>query len=151
MSEHEVRVTWKRSGGDFSYETYDRTHSWQFGGGKSLEASSAPEFHGRAELPNPEEALAAALSSCHMLTFLALAARKRFTVDAYEDSAVALLEKNPDGKLAVTRVRLRPRAVFGGERRPDAADLERLHARAHSECFIANSVKTEVRVEAVVD
>ncbi len=85
-----------------------------------------------------------------MLTLLALAARKRFTVDGYEDHAVALLEKNSDGKLAVRRVRLRPRAVFGGERRPDAAELEKLHARAHTECFIANSVKTEVRVEAVV-
>jgi organic hydroperoxide reductase OsmC/OhrA len=82
-----------------------------------------------------------------MLTFLAVAARKRLVVDSYEDDASGVMEKNDDGKLAVTRVVLRPRVVFGGERSPSGEELERMHEVAHRECFIANSVKTEVALE----
>lgn len=146
MSEHKAEIRWRRTGDDFAYETFDRTHRWRFAGGAALDASSAPEYRGRAELPNPEEALVVALSSCHMLTFLAVAARRRFVVDAYEDDAVGHLEKNADGKLAITRVELRPRATFSGEKRPTPEDVARLHEVAHRECFIANSVKTEVSV-----
>jgi organic hydroperoxide reductase OsmC/OhrA len=146
MSEHRVHVRWQRNTPGFGYDEYDRTHAWEFGGGARLSASSAPEFKGRADLPNPEEALVAALSSCHMLTFLAVAARRRFVVDAYDDAAVGHLEKNADGKLAITRVELRPRASFSGEKRPSAEDVARMHEVAHRECFIANSVKTEVSV-----
>ena len=110
-------------------------------------ASAAPEFLGRAELPNPEEALVAALSSCHMLTFLAVAARKRLVVNSYEDEAVGVMAKNEDGRLAVTRVVLRPRIVWGGERTPTAEEIARMHEISHRECFIANSVRTEVVVE----
>jgi organic hydroperoxide reductase OsmC/OhrA len=149
MSEHRVRVRWQRTTPGFGYDEYDRTHAWEFGGGARLSASSAPEFRGRADLPNPEEALVAALSSCHMLTFLALAARKRFVVDSYDDDAVGTMSKNADGKLAVTRTVLRPRVDFGGERKPSREELAKLHERAHEECFIANSVKTEVVVEPV--
>lgn len=146
MSEHKAEIRWRRTGGDFAYETFDRTHRWRFEGGATLDASAAPAYRGRAELPNPEEALVVALSSCHMLTFLAVAARRRFVVDAYEDDAVGHLEKNADGKLAITRVELRPRATFSGGKRPTAEDVARLHEVAHRECFIANSVKTEVSV-----
>jgi len=146
MSEHRTQVRWVRGADPFSYETYDRTHRWRFAGGVELEASSAPEYRGRAELPNPEEALVGALSSCHMLTFLAVAARRRFTVDAYEDDALGHMEKNADGKLAITRVELRPRVRFSGEKQPTAEELARLHEVSHHECFIANSVKTEVSV-----
>jgi organic hydroperoxide reductase OsmC/OhrA len=146
MSEHRTLIRWKRGDAPFSYETYDRTHRWVFAGGTELDASAAPEYRGRAELPNPEEALVAAISSCHMLTFLALAARRRFVVDAYQDDAVGHMEKNADGKLAITRVELHPRVSFSGEKQPTPEELARLHEAAHRECFIANSVKTEVSV-----
>jgi organic hydroperoxide reductase OsmC/OhrA len=147
MSEHEARIEWRRGAAEFTYEGYDRTHSWTFGGGTRIEASSAPEYRGRKELPNPEEALVAALSSCHMLTFLAIAARRRLVVERYEDGAVGHLEKNPQGRLAITRVTLRPRVAFGGEKAPGEEELARLHHLAHEQCFIANSVTTEVTVE----
>ena len=146
MSEHRTQIRWAREQAPFTYETYDRTHRWRFGGGAELDASAAPEYRGRAELPNPEEALVAALSSCHMLTFLAIAARKRLTVDSYEDDAVGHMEKNAEGKLAITRVELRPRVRFSGEKKPSAADVAHMHEVSHRECFIANSVRTEVSV-----
>ncbi len=146
MSEHRTRIRWARGDTPFTYETYDRTHRWRFGGGAELDASSAPEYRGRAELPNPEEALVAALSSCHMLTFLAIAARRRLVVESYDDDAIGHMEKNADGKLAVTRVELRPRIRFSGEKQPTAEELAHLHELSHRECFIANSVKTEVSV-----
>lgn len=146
MSEHRTQVRWARGTEPFAYETYDRTHRWRFAGGTELDASAAPEYRGRAELPNPEEGLVAALSSCHMLTFLAIAARRRFTVESYSDDAVGHMEKNADGKLAITRVELRPRIVFSGEKRPDAEEISRMHELSHRECFIANSVNTEVSV-----
>jgi organic hydroperoxide reductase OsmC/OhrA len=147
MSEHRSLIRWQRGNAPFTYETYDRTHRWRFAGGAELEASSAPEYRGRAELPNPEEALVVALSSCHMLTFLAIASRKRLVVDAYEDDAVGFLAKNEAGKLAMTRVVLRPRVAFAGAP-PPAEQVAELHERAHRECFIANSVVTQVEVEA---
>ncbi|HEU4409182.1 MAG TPA: OsmC family protein [Polyangiaceae bacterium] len=146
MSEHRAHISWQRDGADFGYESYPRDHDWRFGTGSSLRASAAHEYRGNPALPNPEEALVGALSSCHMLTFLAIAARKGLTVDAYEDEAVGHLEKNAEGRLAVTRVLLRPRVRFAGQA-PDAAALAALHESAHRGCFIANSVKTDVRVE----
>ena len=147
MSEHRVEISWKRETPDFSYDTYDRTHAWIFEGGSRLRASAAPDYQGDAALVNPEEALAAALASCHMLTFLAIAARKRITVDAYEDQASASLGKNADGRMAVTKLTLRPRVTFSGEKQPEGAELEALHESAHRNCFIANSVLTEIVVE----
>ena len=147
MSEHEVRVEWQRGAVEFTPETYDRTHRWTFGGGLEVEATAAPEFKGRRELPNPEEALVAALSSCHMLTFLAIAARRRLVVERYDDDAVGHLEKNEHGRLAITRATLRPRVAFGGEKQPTDEEVSRLHHLAHEQCFIANSVTTEVTVE----
>ncbi|MFZ5481513.1 MAG: OsmC family protein [Myxococcota bacterium] len=144
MSTHHVTLTWRRETPGFDYDTYDRTHRWTFGGGESLKASAAPEYKGDAALPNPEEALVAALSSCHMLTFLAIAARKRLVVDDYEDEPVGTLEKGPDGKVWVTKVVLRPRVRFAHGPPPDLAAL---HHKAHELCFVANSVKTEVVVE----
>lgn len=147
MSIHEARIDWKRGTPDFAYETYDRTHAWTFGGGARIEASSAPEFKGDPALPNPEEALVAALSSCHMLTFLAMCAKRELTVDAYEDAADGHLERNAEGRLAITRVTLRPRVRFAPGTTVDAAALARLHEAAHRGCFIAASVRTEVTVE----
>jgi organic hydroperoxide reductase OsmC/OhrA len=147
MSEYRVRVEWDRDTPDFTYETYGRAHRWEFPGGQTVRASGAPEFGGDAALANPEEAFAAALSSCHMLTFLALAARRRLTVDRYTDEATAIMEKNAEGRMAVTKAILRPRVEFGGDKTPDADQLKELHRKAHELCFIANSVRTDVTIE----
>lgn len=148
MSEHTITLEWKRELESFSYETYNRDHVWVFEGGVRVPASAVPAYRGNPALVNPEEALVAALSSCHMLTFLAIAAKKRFVVDRYSDQAVGFLEKNQKGKLAMTRVILRPRVVFGGPTLPTPEQLAELHEGAHRECFIANSVTTAVTVEA---
>ena len=147
MSEHKVILEWKRETDRFSYETYNRDHVWIFEGGVRVPASAAPAYRGNPAHVNPEEALVAALSSCHMLTFLAVAAKKQYVVDRYDDSAVGFLEKNANGKLAITRVVLRPRVTFGGPNTPTQEQIQSLHERAHSECFIANSVTTVVTVE----
>jgi len=147
MSEYRCRIRWERGGAEYAYETYPRDHTWRFEGGVEVPASSAPEFLGNAERVDPEAALVAAISSCHMLTFLAIAARKRLVVDHYDDEAVGVLEKNEDGKLAVTRTTLRPRVTWGGEGAPSDEAVERMHHQAHGACFIANSVKTEVTIE----
>lgn len=147
MSEHRAIIHWRRETADFRYETYDRTHRWCFDGGTELLASSSPEFLGDPARVDPEQAFVAALSSCHLLTFLAIAARRRLVVDGYRDEAVGYLEKIADGRLAVTRVVLRPRVEFGGGNPPAAEELARLHELAHAQCFIANSVRTDVRVE----
>jgi len=147
MSQHKVQVAWKRDSEDFKYETYTRNHSWNFvEKGTAIKASAAPAFLGDAAHVDPEEALVASLSSCHMLTFLAVAAKKRFVVDAYEDDAVGFLGKNENGKLAITRVELRPRISFAGEQQPTPEQIEQIHHISHEECFIANSVRTEVTV-----
>jgi organic hydroperoxide reductase OsmC/OhrA len=147
MSEHQATISWDRGSDDFSYEAYSRDHLWEFENGVKIAASAAPGFRGSIENVDPEEAYVAALSSCHMLTFLAIAARKRFVVNSYTDSAVGYLEKNEDGKLAITRVTLRPKVSFAEEACPSSEGLERLHHLAHAECFIANSVHTSISVE----
>ncbi|MBI3206960.1 MAG: OsmC family protein [Myxococcales bacterium] len=147
MSTHHATTRWQRTTNDFTYESYSREHGWAFGSGSEVRASAAPEFRGDATLPNPEEALVAALSSCHLLTFLAICAKKGITVDEYEDAAEGLLEKNAEGRLAVTRVTLRPQVTFGAGAPADAEALAKLHESAHRGCFIAASVKTEIRVE----
>src|SRR5262249_6206763 len=129
------------------YETYNRDHDWQFDAGITIRASANPAYLGSASCVDPEEAFVASLSSCHMLTFLALAARKRYVVDGYRDQAVGVLAKDAAGDLARTKVTLRPAVGFGGETPPTTEELRQLHDRAHHACFIANSVKTEVIVE----
>ena len=146
MSEHAAKISWSRGGRDFAYETYSRDHAWTFDGGALVHATAAPAFLGNPALVDPEEAFVAAVASCHMLTFLAIAAKRRFVVDRYEDAATGFMEKNEAGKLAVTRVVLRPAIEFA-ERTPSAGELVRLHALAHENCFIANSVRTEISVE----
>lgn len=145
MSEHKATIRWSRAGKDFTYKTYSRDHVWSLNGNE-VPASATTAYLGSPNRVDPEAALVAALSSCHMLTFLALAANKGFVVDSYEDAAVGHLEKNAQGKLAVTRVELHPKIAFGGAKQPAAADLDALHEKAHKECFIANSVTTDVKV-----
>jgi organic hydroperoxide reductase OsmC/OhrA len=144
--EHHATITWRRTSDTFTYDTYNRAHEWRFHG-TTVPASSAPDYRGDAARVNPEEALVAALSSCHMLTFLALAAKRRFSLDSYSDEAVGYLEKNESGQLAITRVTLRPRIQWSAGINVSQSDLEKLHHQAHEGCFIANSVKTAVSVE----
>jgi len=147
MSEHRATLRWKRSSETFTYEAYNRSHSWSFDAGIDVRASASPTYRGDADAVDPEEAFVAAVASCHMLTFLAIAARKRLVVDAYEDDAVGHMEKNEHGKLAVTRITLRPRIRFAEGAAPSAEQLATMHDQSHHECFIANSVKTAITVE----
>lgn len=147
MSEHKVTLRWERGGAEFSYQKYPRDHTWSFDCGHSMTASAAPAYLGNPANVDPEEAFVAALSSCHMLTFLAAACKQKFILDEYADEAVGQMEKNAEGQLAITRVTLKPRLKFSGEKQPTAEELEKLHHFAHENCFIANSVKTEVTIE----
>jgi len=146
MNEHHATIRWRRASADYTYDTYNRAHEIAFkDGAVVLAASSAPEFRGEDDRVNPEEAFVAALSSCHMLTFLAICARKRLTVDSYDDDAVGFLDRGPSGKLWMGRVILRPRVRFGVA--VDEATLTALHHKSHEDCFIANSVNTSVSIE----
>ena len=147
MSTHNAKIAWQRTGDDFSYKSYTRDHTWTFEGGEVVQASAAPGYLGSEKRVDPEEGFVASLSSCHMLTFLYIASMKKFVIDSYTDNAVGHMEKNEAGKLAITRVALRPSIQFSGATIPTAAEIEAMHHTAHSECFIANSVTTDVVVE----
>jgi organic hydroperoxide reductase OsmC/OhrA len=147
MSEHKVTVEWKRETPDFSYQSYNRDHDWAFDAGVTVRASAAPAYLGNASCVDPEEAFVASLSSCHMLTFLAIASKKRFVLDEYHDEAVGILGNDTAGRLAISKVTLRPRIQFSGENAPTQVEVAQMHEQAHHACFIANSVKTEVIVE----
>ena len=151
MSTYTATIRWSREGGaDFAKGQYSRAHEWAFDGGVTLPASASPHI---VPAPwsdpsgvDPEEAFIASLSSCHMLFFVDFARSAGFVIDDYVDEAEGVLEKRADGKMAMTRVALRPRITWGGTA-PDATALADLHHRAHEACFIANSVTTEVTVE----
>jgi organic hydroperoxide reductase OsmC/OhrA len=150
--EYKATVSWKRSSDEaFTDNKYSRAHQWSFDGGITVPASSAPSSvrlpYSKAEAVDPEEALVAAISSCHMLTFLYVAAKAGFVVDAYADDAVGVMTKNERGKLFVSKVALRPRIAFSGGKQPNETELAELHHKAHEDCFIANSVLTEVVIE----
>lgn len=149
MSNHAAQLRWRRETPDFDLKTYNRDHAVTFKNGKAVTVSAAPAYKGSPGAIDPEEMLVGSLASCHMLTFLALAAGKKFVVDSYEDDAVGVLEKNSDGRMAITKVTLRPRIAFSGVA-PDAATLDELHHKAHQACFIANSVKCEMAIETPV-
>ncbi len=150
MSTYTATIRWQRNGEVFTDNRYNRGHEWSFDGGVTLRASSSPAVVPRYSDPSgvdPEEAFVASLSSCHMLTFLWLAAAQKITVDSYVDEAIGTVAKNAQGKLAMTDVVLRPKVVFAGEPQPSPEVVTQLHHRAHEECFIANSVTTNVRCE----
>jgi len=149
--EYTATVSWQRGSSEpFTDNKYSRAHTWTFDGGVTVPASSSPLSVrlplSRADAVDPEEALVASLSSCHMLTFLYLAAKQGHVIESYDDAAVGIMSKNERGKLFVSKVTLRPRIVFSGPRQPSAAELAQLHHHAHEECYIANSVRTEVVV-----
>jgi organic hydroperoxide reductase OsmC/OhrA len=153
MSEHKAMIRWRGNGPDFLKGKYSREHTWTFDGGASVPASASPAvvpapWSNPAHV-DPEEAFVASLASCHLLTFLYLAGQQGFQIDSYDDEAVGVMAKNEKGVPWVGRVTLHPRIVFGGDKRPTPAEEEKLHHQAHEQCFIANSVKTEVVVQPI--
>jgi organic hydroperoxide reductase OsmC/OhrA len=153
MARYTAEVLWLRNGQHFLDNRYARAHLIRFDGGLQVPGSSSPHVVpaplSDPAAMDPEEAFVAALSSCHMLWFLSIAARRKFRVDRYFDAAVGVMEKNAAGKMAMTVVTLRPDVQFSGERLPTPAQIDQMHHDAHEQCFIANSVKTEVRCEPV--
>ena len=151
MSNHKATVRWQRTSDEFLKGKYSREHTWEFDGGAVVQASPSPAVvpapYSNAAHVDPEEAFVASLSSCHMLTFLYLAGRKGFQVDSYADEAVGVITKNERKVPWVSTVTLNPRIVFSGAKLPTRAEQEHLHHESHEQCFIANSVKTEVIVE----
>jgi organic hydroperoxide reductase OsmC/OhrA len=156
MSTYTATIRWRRKADErFTDGRYSRAHSWTFDGGAVVPASSSPSvvrvpFSDPAGV-DPEEALVASLSSCHMLFFLDFAKQAGFVVGAYEDTAEGVVSKGADGRVAMTVVTLKPRIVFTGDKRPSASEVDAIHHRAHDACFIANSVKSEVRVEGAAE
>lgn len=149
--QYTAKVTWHHTSSQpFNAKSYDRTHAIAFGGGSKINASSAPEFLGKAELPNPEELFTASIASCFMLTFLYWAAVKGLVIDAYDCEAVGTLAKNAEGKMAMTEVVIKPSIQFKDNVRPETSVLEELFKKAHDHCFISCSVKTSVKVEEAV-
>lgn len=153
MSEHFASVQWQRQADGFTDRRYSRQHVWKFDSGIEILASASPhvvpEPDANAACVDPEEAFVAAISSCHMLWFLAIAAKHQFIVDRYTDQAVGILEKNDEGKLAITKIYLNPQVVFSGDRLPTEQQIEDMHEAAHHRCFLANSVKSEIIVAAI--
>ena len=153
MSEYTTETIWLRGDQDFLGNRYSRRHTLRFDAGLEIPGSSSPHVvpvpYSDPTAVDPEEMLVSSLSSCHMLWFLAIAAKCRFVVDAYRDTAVGVMEKNPEGKLFMSVVTLRPDVQFSGNKLPSRTDLDRMHQQAHERCFIANSVKSDVRCEPV--
>jgi organic hydroperoxide reductase OsmC/OhrA len=152
MSTYTATIRW--SGNDpesFRKGRYTRAHEWAFDGGAVVPASASPDNvpPGTADEAgvDPEEALVAAIASCHMLFFVDYARRDGFVVHSYIDEAVGVMENRADGKIAVTKVTLRPKIAFSGEQKPTADEIADLHHRSHEDCFIANSVNSKVTVE----
>lgn len=153
MSKYQATIQWERASAVFTDNRYSRGHLWRFDGGIEVPASSSPQVvpvpMSIAAAVDPEEAFVASLSSCHMLWFLSIAARRGFVVDHYVDNPVGVMAKNADGKQAMTTVTLRPAARFVGERVPSPDEISAMHHEAHNQCFIARSVNSEVRCEPV--
>lgn len=154
MAAHTAELIWSRDGQNFLDSRYSRRYIMRFDGGATLAGSASPSAvpvpYSDSAAVDPEEAFVASLSGCHMLWFLSLAAKRQFCVDRYTDSASGTMAKNTLGKHFMAVVTLKPTVEFSGERRPTRADIEALHHDAHRECFIANSVITEVRCEPVL-
>jgi organic hydroperoxide reductase OsmC/OhrA len=151
MSTHQATILWKRTSPGFLKGKYSREHTWTFDGGLTVPASPAPSVvpvpYSNPACVDPEEAFVASVSSCHMLTYLYLAGRQGFTVDEYQDEAIGAMAKNEKGVPWVSQITLRPRIVYGGEKRPTPEDEARLHHASHEQCYIAQSIKTEVIVQ----
>jgi organic hydroperoxide reductase OsmC/OhrA len=148
MSEHRITLNWQREGATFERGNYPKDHRVRYLGGQTLDVSAAVSYGGNAALADPEQLLLSALSSCHLLTFLAVAANRGYVVDSYSDDAQCEIGKNAEGVTAVVWAQLRPSIRFSGDKRPAGDEFEKLHERAHRACFIGQSLRTEVSIEA---
>ncbi|MFZ6767393.1 OsmC family protein [Undibacterium sp. Di26W] len=151
MHQYQANIAWERGQQVFTDNQYSRAHQWEFDGGLRVPASSSPLS---VPLPmsepgnvDPEEALVAALASCHMLFYLSFVAQRGYVLDRYQDLAVGIMDNNAQGKRAITRIHLRPHESYTGARQPDLQEREELHHRAHEQCYIANSIHAEVIIE----
>jgi organic hydroperoxide reductase OsmC/OhrA len=153
MAQYTAEVLWLRGEQDFLSHRYSRRHVLRFDGGVEVPGSSSPHVvplpMSDASAVDPEEAFVSSLSSCHMLWFLSIAAKRKFCVDRYFDAAIGVIERNGEGKMVMSVVILKPEVQFSGERVPTREEIDYMHHEAHHECFIANSVKTEIRCEPV--
>lgn len=152
MSTYVAAVQWQRPPNErFIDHQYSRAHQWLFDGGIIIDASSSPHIvappYSEVANVDPEEAFIASLSSCHMLFFLSIAAKHRFIIDKYEDNASGILQKNNQGKYAMTKVTLKPEVIFSSDVKPSRNQFEKMHHQAHQQCFIANSVHTDIVIE----
>ncbi|HVY70404.1 MAG TPA: OsmC family protein [Verrucomicrobiae bacterium] len=150
MGQYKATISWQRKDADFVKGKYSREHTWAFDGGVTVPASSSPHvvptpWSNPANV-DPEEAFVAAISSCHMLTYLYLAGKEGFLVESYRDEATGVMTKNEHGAQWMSEVTLHPCIIYGGAKQPTPADVERLHHESHEQCYIANSVKTRVTV-----
>lgn len=152
MSEHKATVIWQRGDQHFLDKKYSRAHLWRFDDGCEVPGSCPPSTLipaplARPDAVDPEEALVASLSACHMLFFLAFSAKEGYRIDAYADEASGVLGKNERGKTFMERITLRPGVTFSGDKKPTPEAIERLHHRAHEECFIANSILSTIVID----
>lgn len=152
--DYRATVTWERKGAVFTDNKYSRGHTWSFDGGVTVPGSSAPSSvplpYSVAEAVDPEEALVAAVSSCHMLFFLGFAMKNGFVVDRYSDTAIGEMTRNEKSKLYISKVTLAPAVTFSGAKRPSQAEFEKLHHDSHAHCYIANSIRAEVVMQATM-
>ncbi len=151
MSKHAATITWNRDGQNFTDNRYKRSHVWEFDGGETVRASSSPQVIpvplSDPSAVDPEEAFVASISSCHMLWFLSIAAKKGFIIEKYDDHAEGVMGKNENGKPAFMEVTLRPHVTYKTGSSPDKKTDRETHHLAHEECFIASSVKTKINIE----
>ena len=152
MSEYYTTINWQRQPDEkFSDNKYSRGHTWEFDGGEIIQASSSPHI---VPLPysveanvDPEEAFIASLSSCHMLFFLSIAAKRRYTIESYTDNVTGIMQIDKNNKMSMTDVTLNPEVIFTGKKQPTQEQINKIHHQAHEQCFIANSVKTKVHIK----
>jgi organic hydroperoxide reductase OsmC/OhrA len=150
MSQHKATVSWKSDNENFLQGKFTRAHSWTFDGGTVVPASASPSVvpapYSNAAAVDPEEALVASASSCHMLTYLWEARKAGFRIDSYDDEAVGEMTKNERGVPWISKIVLHPKIVYGGDKRPTPEEERELHHKAHEGCFISQSIKTQVEV-----
>lgn len=151
MHQYQAEILWQRGAQAFIDNRYSRAHQWEFDGGLIVPASSSPLSvpvpMSEAKNVDPEEALVAALASCHMLFYLSFVAKRAYVLEQYKDLAVGIMDKNAQGRQAITRIHLRPHESYSSEKQPSLQEREELHHMAHEHCYIANSIHAEVIIE----
>lgn len=146
MSIHKANINWQRHPHSSDSSTYSRNHLVKLNGDQHIKVSASEEFKGDPNCADPEQMLVSAVSSCHMLFFLTIADFKGLSVESYEDNPEGYLEKGAKGGMEVTRIILSPRVIFGGDKKPDQETISKIHATAHKNCFIGNSITASVEI-----